>query len=77
VVNLPCTNQFCRRGSGEGLGADLLEKPPLLDDIAHRLHLHGLHFVDVLERIRCPGLFVLNHSDLGILWVREGGLERE
>lgn len=64
-------------GGGEGLGADLLEKPPLLDDIAHRLHLHGLHFVDILERVRCPGLFVLNHSDLGTFWVRAGGREGE
>jgi len=49
---------------------DLFEKPPLLDDIAHRLHLYGLHFVDVLECVRRPGLFVLNDSDLAPSLVR-------
>lgn len=72
MVNLPSTNQFGRNRSGGGTETDPLEKFPLLDDVAHGLHLHGLQFVDVLERIRFPGLFVLNNPDLGTWWVRMG-----
>lgn len=52
---------------------DPLEKLPLLDDVANGPHLHGLQFVDVLERVRFPGLFVLNYPNLVTWWVRMGG----
>ena len=49
---------------------NLFEEPSLLDYIAHRLHLHSLYFVDILECVGCPSLFVLDHSDLAPSWVR-------
>ena len=63
MVDLPNTNQFGREGGVE-LRADLLEKPPLLNNVTDRFHPYSLDFVDVLECVRRPGLFVLNHSDL-------------
>lgn len=56
--------------------SDLFEEPPLLDYIAHRLHLDGLHFVDVFECVRRPGLFVLDHSDLALWSGRMNGRGR-
>jgi hypothetical protein len=50
------------------VATDLLEKPPLLDDICDRFLPDAAVLVDILEGIEVLRLLVLNDPDLGAAW---------